>query len=115
MSEKDLLAKSKQLDKDIVAMPRDKVFTKRTVVVGFVAVMLGIGAGMAQVRGYARDTNDAVKHEIPGLKEQIADRNETIDDQQSVIQQFTDALVVLFDILRQHGIEPPEIIIKPED
>lgn len=115
MNDKQLIEKSKELDAEIVAMPRDKVFTKRTVVVGFLLIMGALGYLNWSVRDYAQSTNEAVTREIPRLESQIVERDETITDQNSVIQQSTDAIVLLIETLRLHGIEPPEIIIRPED
>lgn len=108
MTDKELIEQSRQLDADIVAMPRDKVFTKRTVVIGFFVVMSAIGYLILSVREIASSTNRAVR-------EQLEDKDETIADQESIIEQATDAIILLLDTLEQNGITPPRIVIEPED
>lgn len=117
--EADPVERSIALDHQIMAVRADQVFTKRQVTAGFACAMavlaFGFGAMFLSLRQVTTSTNDAVTHEIPGLKDQIADRDRTVFEQADVINQATDAILQLFDLLRANGIEPPEIVIRPPD
>ena len=113
----DPVARSDALDREIIAIPRDRVFTKRTVVAAFLVVMVTLAAGFGAVAMRLEDitssTNDAVTQEIPGLKDQVADRDTTIATQEDLLRQAVDAIVLLQGDLRALGVEPREVIIRP--
>jgi len=108
----DAVAKSDELDKKILAISADKVFTKRTVVQGFVVVIVILLAmsvgGFLALRSITSGTNKAVTRQIPGLERGIEERDD-------VINQATDAIVLLSQILIDNGITPPEIVIRPPE
>lgn len=112
----DPVARSDALDREIIAIPRDRVFTKRTVVAAFLVVMVTLAAGFGAVAVRLEDitssTNDAVTQEIPGLKDQVADRDQTIATQEDLLRQAVDAIVLLQGDLRALGVEPREVIIR---
>lgn len=111
----DPLEANRALDQQILAIPKDKVFTKKAVVAGFLVLAFGIAMGIALQLSIAADTNEAVRHEIPGLKKQIEQRDEQISDLEDINTQAVDWVVALLDILAQHGIEAPQIRIEPKD
>src|SRR5688572_4735936 len=104
----DIVERSDELDKRILAVPADSVFKKSTVVAGFIVLIVimivGFGAAYLSLRDVTNSTNEAVRHEIPGLKKQIEDRDQTIEDQTSVIDQATDAILLLITTLQDNGI-----------
>lgn len=111
----DPVTKSDQLDRKILAIPEDRVFTKRAVSAAFALVVWMLGVLIFLVLRVTSSTNDAVTHEIPGLKDQIADRDDTIAAQEDVITQSVDAILLLQQTLRDNGIDPPEIVIRPQE
>lgn len=112
--EPDIVERSYALDRQILAIPEDRVFTKRTVVIGFVVIFVSLLLLMAMVLNVTRSTRDAVEHEIPGLKAQIADRDETIDGAQSAITQLTDALLASQQQVRDLGGTPADVVVRTD-
>lgn len=110
----DILERSYELDRQILAIPADRVFTKRTVVIGFLVLFASLLLLMALVLNVARLTKDAVEHEIPGLKAQIADRDETIDGANSAITQLTDALLASQQQVRDLGGTPADVVVRTD-
>lgn len=113
----DPVERSDALDREILAIPADQVFTKRVMVtcllvlgvvlaVGFVAMYLSL-------RRITADTNEVVRDEVVVLQ----DRNTELEDQHAVdedlLRQSTDAIVLLIGTLQANGITPPEIVIRP--
>jgi uncharacterized iron-regulated membrane protein len=113
----DLIARADALDREILAIPADKVFTKRMVVTGFVVVMsilvIGFTGMYFSLRHITASTNAAVTQEIPGLKDQIDDRDATIVDLEDVNRQAIDQVVRLATEMQQHGLDPGQIEIRP--
>lgn len=113
--DRDVVARSYELDRQILAIPEDRVFTKRTVVAGFVVIFACLVLLMAMVLNVTRSTNDAVEHEIPGLKAQIADRDQTIDGATSAITQLTDALLASQQQVRDLGGTPADVTVRTDE
>ena len=118
----DPVVASDALDKQILAIPSDRVFLKRTIVVGFVILMVPVLTTLALVVGITADTNDAVKNQVNPLQSELAttqERNVELEGQvadlESVVTQQTDAILMLIRTLQQHGITPPEIVIQPPE
>lgn len=109
----DPVTRSDELDRRILAIPEDKVFTKRVVVIGFSILAAGmLVLGFLILRNTAT-TKTAVSQQIPGLKAQVADRDITIAQQQDVIGQQTDWILLLAQQVQDLGGTPPEIVIRP--
>lgn len=111
--EADPVERSRELGRQLLAIPADRVFTKRSVVAGFVVVMAGFGVVLAVLLDFTADTRAAVHSEIPALQDQVADRDTTIATQGDLLRQATDAVVLLLDLLEANGIDAPPIRIEP--
>ena len=109
----DPVVRSDRLDRKILAIPEDRVFTKRTVIMGFAVITYLLIVLIVLVLRVTSSTNEAVTQEIPSLKDQVADREGTIATQEDLLRQSVDAIVMLQQTLRDKGIEPPEVIIRP--
>lgn len=108
----DSVARSDALDRQILAIPADRVFTKKIVVIGFLVLMAPLLVTLGLVIGITLDTNRAVARQVAPLQARVAELEELTAAQDSIITQQTDAIVLLMDTLRQHGIEPPAIVIR---
>lgn len=82
------------------------VATLAFVIVGFVAMF-------ATLHRIIESTNEAVRAEIPGLQEQIRQRDKTISDQQYVIEQAVEAIKKLAKQVQDLGGDPGQITISP--
>lgn len=111
----DLEARDDALNQRILAIPADRVFRRSTIVIGFVVIMLALGLVQYRIGAWASDTHDVVTAEVPHLEAQVADRDHTIAQQNDIISQATDAILLLQKTLRDHGITPPDIVIRPKE
>lgn len=113
----DPVVLSDEIDRRILAISEDRVFRKSTVVAGFLVLVLaltvGFGFAFSELRQVTTSTNRAVSVQVPGLEQQVKARDKTIAEQEDVIGQATDAIILLLDLLREHGIEAPPIRISP--
>lgn len=85
----------------------------RLIIVGFavtVVLLLAVLGGLLQV---TRDTNRAVDEQIDVLQKRTDELEATNAANEDVIAQAVDAIVLLQGVLRENGIEPPEITIRP--
>lgn len=111
----DILERSKELDRQILAIPAEKVFTKKAVTIfGTTIVVLQLVL-MAMVLNVTRSTNQAVRDEIPSLKRTIERQDVTIVEQQEVLTEAVDWIIKLQDQIRLLGGTPPEIVLRPGD
>lgn len=115
----DVLDRDDDLDARIIAVRADTVVSRRVVIVGFALVLLalavGFGGAYLSLHDVSASTNSAVRNEVPALKATIAERDQTIADQEAVIGQAVNAIVQQAAMLRAAGIEPPEVILRPPD
>lgn len=115
----DLATQSEALDDDIAVYRSGKVFSKRATIVMFLILIaiqtVGYAVTSQGLRHITTGTREAVTHEVPGLKKQIADRDKTIADQTSIVNQEVDWILKLQQQIRDMGGEPPEIVIRPPD
>lgn len=115
----DPIERADELEQRLLVIPEDKVFTKRTVTLtGLVLlVILFVGFGLTYQRQthILRSTNDAVTQEIPSLKHTIAERDHTIAQQNDVIGQATDGILALQKQVRDLGGTPPDLVIRPKE
>lgn len=109
----DAVARSDQLDQEILAIPRDRVFTKRAVVAGFVVLLVPLLAVLTLVVGITHDTNRAVERQVLPLQKRNAELEKTNAQLEDVNGQAVDWIVKLSQLLKEHGVEPPEIVIRP--
>lgn len=110
--ELDPVARSDALDQQIIAVPRDQVFTKPVVVAAFLTLVTMLAAGFTfmylSLRDITASTNDAVRRQVPALEQ-------TIEDYEVVLDQALDAIAQLAGMLVDAGIDPPEIILRPPE
>jgi hypothetical protein len=111
----DIVARSDQLDQEILAIPKDRVFTKRVVVVGFCVLLAPLLVTLGLVIGITLDTNRAVARQVTPLQNRVLELEETNAAQESIIGQQTDAILLLIGTLKDNGITPPEIVIRAPD
>ena len=115
--EDDPVEESQKLDHQFAIIPKDKYFTKRSVTLAFSIlaslILFSFLGTYLHLRAITSNTNEAVKHEIPGLERTIERREATIEEQQDVLNQSTDWIVYMLGLLQDNGIQPPEIIIRP--
>jgi len=109
----DPVSRSDQLDREILAIPADRVFTKRAVAAGFAVVTVLLLAILAGVVAITYDTNRAVDRQVAPLQERNAELEDTAAVQEDLLAQSTDAIVLLLGVLQQNGIDAPEIVIRP--
>lgn len=116
--------KSDALDARILAVSARgyKQEKMRTVLLWVVLVFMitGFTSMSMLLRGIAQSTNDAVKQEIPGLQEQIRQRDQTIkekdkiiaDQQHVLVEQAVPAIQRLSLQVKQLGGDPGQVILK---
>lgn len=109
----DPVERSRDLGRQLLAIPADRVFTKRAVVAGFAVVMAAFGVVLAVLLDFTSDTRNAVESEIPALQDQVDDRNADLAETEDLLRQATDAIVLLLDLLDANGIDAPPIRIEP--
>lgn len=101
------------LNKRIIALPEDKVFTKRAVVTIASPVIVLLLTLVFNVRSIASETKSAINQR----NEVLAHENEKLEleiiEQEDLLRQAVDAVVLLQGVLRENGINPPEIVIRP--
>lgn len=106
-----ILQQGKEIDEQLLLVASNQVFKKPTVVAGFTVIMVTIFTAFLlmyiSIHSLTSDSNDI-------LKSQLSDRDETIAQQEIIIKKSTDAIILLFAVLRQNGIEPPEITITAD-
>lgn len=128
----DPVKQSDLLDQRILAIPADKVFTKRTIVVAFL-ILWGtsvIGFGVASehdrrviesVRDLSRDTNERVAVGEQLLRDalarndaEITELEQQVDGLSSALTQTVDHILVLNEMLTDAGITPPEFTVRTD-
>lgn len=109
----DVLRKDEELTQRIVAIPRDKVFTKRNVVLVLSIVAIMMSAFLWEVHNITSDTNEAVKRENAALLRENESLEAEVAAYEDVIGQAIDAILVLSDQVRSLGGTPPEIVLRP--
>lgn len=121
-SRADLAQRGKEIQDRLIVVAERAVFYRGTVLAGFaiqVAILVAILAGVALiVVDTNRSLNDQVvplQDRILELEEQLVQQDEDASDQESIINQQTDAIVLLINTLQDNGINPPEIIIRPPE
>src|SRR5688572_13039668 len=111
----DIVERSEALDRRILAIPEDQVFTKRAVFFGFVVLAGLLLAVLGGIISIQIDTKQAVERQVAPLQARVAELEEIIVDLEDVNVQATDAIVLLITTLQQNSIEPPQIIIRPSE
>jgi hypothetical protein len=104
----DPLDRFDELGRRMLLIPEASVFARRTVATAFgvLAAMVAVAVGL--LIGITSDTNRIVD-------ERTAELEQTIADQQAVIGQAVDGILLQNQMLRDAGIEPPEIVLLPPD
>lgn len=105
-------ARSDQLDQRLTLVAQ-RPHRLQAVALAFIAA-LSIAQGVILLRVSA-DTHDAVTAQIPGLQEQVRARNQTIGDQQAVLNDAVGWIVKLADRIKALGGTPPRIVLKPPE
>lgn len=87
----------------------------RLVVAGFVVTVMLLVAILAGVVTITLDTNQAVDRQVEPLQARNAELETQVAQQETVLTQAVDAIVLLQRMLRDAGIEPPEIVLRPPE
>lgn len=111
----DPVARSDDLDRQLLVLRRADVLPRRTVIGGFMILCVLLAAILAGIVAITSDTNQAVERQVVPLQRRVAELEETVADQDSIVTQQTDAIVLLLGILQENGITAPEIIIRPPE
>ena len=110
---KDVVQRDEEFNQKIVALPQDKFFTKRNVVLVLSAMAIMMLAFLVEVRNITSNTNDAVKNENAALLRENTRLEAEINAYEDVVGQAVDAILVLSDQIRELGGTPPEMVLRP--
>lgn len=106
--------KSDQLDRQLIDYvkkdSRRRLFINITLV--FI-IILSITQSVVLMR-LASDNHKVLVSQLPGLEKQLSDRDKTIKDQQSVIDQAVVIILRLSAQVKSLGGDPGQITLKPE-
>ena len=85
----------------------------RIVVAGFAVTIVLLVAVLGGIVGITLDTNRAVDRQVVPLQERNAELEEANAQLEDVSGQAVDWILKLSELLRQNGITPPEVVIRP--
>lgn len=85
----------------------------RIVVVGFGVTIVLLVAVLGGIVGITLDTNRAVERQVVPLQERNTELEGTVAQLEDVNRQAVDWVVKLSELLRQNGVTPPEVVIRP--
>lgn len=106
--------KSDALDLDIAKYVKADYSRRKLINLSlFIVVILNVFTLIGMIK-LAVDTRDAIRVQIPGLKQQIGVRDKTIRDQQSILEdQAIPAIIKLSNQVKSLGGEPGEVVLSP--
>lgn len=111
----DTAAEAIAIRREIAASLRRSASLVRIIVGGFAVMGVLLVAILIGVILITADTNRAVERQVVPLQHRVADLEEQVAVQEDLLEQSTDAIVLLIGELRAAGITPPEIVIRPPD
>lgn len=111
----DPVERSDELDRQILAIPADRVFTKRTVIAGFVILCSLLAAILGGIVAITTDTNQAVERQVAPLQGRNADLEEANEDLEATLDIAVDEVIRLATLVQELGGDPGQIRIEPPD
>lgn len=114
MEPDDIVARSEALDEQLAVVKASSVLSTRTALKFFGVLAALLIAILAGVVGITLNTNAAVKDRAV-LERRNAELEKKVAVDEDLLNQSTDAIVLLIQTLRDHGITAPEIVIRPKD
>lgn len=113
----DLDRRSSDLDERLEVVAKGSVLKTRTAFVFFLLLAALLAAGFVamylSLRRITADTNEVVRDEVVVLERRNTELEDKVAVDEDLLEQATDAIVLLIETLQANGITPPEIVIRP--
>lgn len=109
----DPVARSDALEREILAIPADRVFTKRVIAGAFVVLLVPTLVTLGIVARTTIDTNAAVRDQVEVLQRRNTELEQTNAELEDVNQQAVDHVVRLAEQVQSLGGDPGTIEIRP--
>lgn len=108
----DPVDRSDHLDRQLAVVKASSVLSTRTALRLFLVLAVLLLAILGGVVGITLNTNGAVKDRAV-LERRNTELEDKVAVDEDLLEQATDAIVLLIETLQANGISPPEVIIRP--